>query len=391
MNLDPTQELAVDLIRRAPFGVVTGGPGTGKTTTLRSALDRLDLDGVRYRLASPTGKAAKRMSEATGREASTVHRLLEWTPAGFNRNARNPIDADLVVIDESSMLDTPLAADLMRAIAPTTRLVFVGDANQLPSVGPGRVLADLVESNAVPVARLTTVHRAAAESWVCRNAPRMLTGDGVELDECHDFRFVETEDSARVAEAVRVEVERLGGPTVAQVLAPQRTGPCGVEALSRMMQERFNSTFVVGNGGEWKLGDRSIRTADRVIHTKNNYQLSVFNGEVGDVTGIGERLTVDFGDRKVGYQRGEAVDLDLAYALTVHKSQGSEFPWAVCVVHSAHTYMLTRQLVYTAITRAKKGVVIVGNRAGLRAAFAAKDPPKRNTGLVARMRELRGE
>lgn len=393
MQLDPSQELAVELIRTAAIGVVTGGPGVGKTTTLRTALDRLDVEGVSYRLASPTGKAAKRMSEATGREASTIHRLLEFHPAfGWQRNRHNPLECDLVVIDESSMLDVELGARLIDALTDRTRLILVGDANQLPSVGPGRVLADLVESDAVPVARLTKVHRAAAESWVCRNAPRVLVGDPLELELKHDFRFVEAGTSEDAAALTADVVARI--VPGAQVLAPQRNGPCGVEALNANLQQLLNPARE--DAGEMKLGSTVFRTGDRVIQTVNNYKIAsvdgmpgVFNGEVGEVRAASsDSLEVDFGDRTIVYNKGTAIGLDLAYALTVHKSQGSEFPWVVVVCHSSHSFMLTRQLFYTGITRAKQGVVLVGDRQGLRTALSGKEPPKRNTSLIEQMLEL---
>lgn len=397
MELDPSQQAAVELMLSSPFTIVTGGPGTGKSTTLRVALDRMDERGESYALAAPTGKASKRMQEATGRPASTIHRLLCWTPQGFMFNEGNQLDVDAVIIDESSMLDIELARDLLSAVSVDTRVILVGDANQLPSVGPGRVLADLVESNVVPVARLTTVHRAAAESWVCSQAPNILAGKPLDLSPRHDFRFVEAEDPADAARHVAdlVSSEAYKG---AQVLAPQRNTACGVEALNAALQARLNPKKHEDQP-EWKMGDSAFRRGDRVIQTSNNYKLvcsdgsmGVFNGEVGEIVELSSNvMIVDFGDRKVEYTREAAMGLDLAYALTVHKSQGSEFPWVICVVHSSHTHMLTRQLVYTAITRAKKGVVIVGNRKGLAVATSDKVPPKRNTGLVARMKEIAGE
>jgi exodeoxyribonuclease V alpha subunit len=379
----------------APFGIVTGGPGTGKTFTVRTALDELDARGQIYKLAAPTGKAARRMSEATGRPASTVHRLLGWTPRGWTFDSFNPIEADVVIIDESSMLDIELAAALVDAIGEDTRLIFVGDANQLPSVGPGRVLADLVESEMVPVARLTHVHRAAAESWVCRNAPRVLAGAPLELSNFSDFRYVEAESIDDVAATVRrliAQPEYLG----AQILAPQRNTAAGVEALNAALQQQLNPP---GTRPEWKLGEKLLRVGDRVIQTANAYkleaesgELGVFNGEVGTILEIDNSdMRVDFGDRCVRYSKEAAFALDLAYALTTHKSQGSEFEWVICIVHSAHSYMLTRQLFYTAITRAKKGVVIVGNRKGIEVATSAKPPPPRNTGLVERMRTFEAD
>lgn len=385
MDLDPSQVRAVDLICAAPFAVLTGNPGTGKSTCLRVALDRMDAARETYALASPTGKAAKRMTEATGREASTIHRLLGWTPYGWTFNRGNPLPHDVIIVDESSMMDVELADSLVDALGERARLVLVGDANQLPSVGPGRILADLVDSDLVAVARLTHVHRAAAESWICRNAPRVLTGDALELAPIADFRFFEADDAADVTRVI-TEIVMMPAYKGAQVLGPQRSTACGIEALNTALQARLNPKH--DESVEWKLGERMLRVGDRVIHTVNNYRLGVFNGEVGDVLGADQaQMVVDFGDREVTYTKGEALDLELAYALTVHKSQGSEFPWVVCVVHSAHTFMLTRQLFYTAITRAKQGVVLVGNQKGLAAALSERNPPKRNTSLVARMRE----
>jgi exodeoxyribonuclease V alpha subunit len=384
MQLDPSQERAVELVCTAPFAVVTGGPGTGKSTCLRVALDRMDVARERYVLASPTGKAAKRMTEATGRPSSTIHRLLEWNFRGWGYNADNPLPYDVVIIDEASMLCVELADALADALDDHTRLILVGDANQLPSVGPGRILADLVDAELVPVARLTHVHRAAAESWICRNAPKVLEGVQLELEPMRDFRFFDVDDAQEAARLVG-EIVVMPEYRGAQVLAPQRNTACGVESLNKQLQGQLNPAR--GLAAQWTLGDRILRKGDRVIQTVNNYQLEVFNGEVGEVTTVmDDELVVDFGDRSVTYGKLTAFDLQLAYALTVHKSQGSEFPWVVCVVHSAHSFMLTRHLFYTAITRAKKGVVLVGNRKGLQVATSAKDPPRRNTTLVQRMR-----
>jgi exodeoxyribonuclease V alpha subunit len=398
MHLDPSQERAVELVCTASFAILTGGPGTGKSTCLRVALDRMDAAGKSYALASPTGKAAKRMTEATGRPACTIHRLLGFGREGWGYHAGNTLPFSCIIIDESSMMDLELADALADALAPSTRIIFVGDANQLPSVGPGRILADLVESEAVPVARLTQVHRAAAESWICRNAPKVLAGESLELADCPDFHFVEVEDAGAAGRAV---AELVAKPEYrgAQVLCPQKNTACGVEELNIHLQQKLNPPRAPED--EWQLAAgtayaRTLRLGDRLIMKKNNYKLiasnglmGVFNGEVGEVVGVSpQMLTIDFGDRRVGYDKSSAGDLDLAYALTVHKSQGSEFSWVICVVHSSHTHMLSRHLFYTGITRAKKGVIIVGNRKGLSVATSAKEPPKRNTALVARMREV---
>lgn len=378
--LDPSQEVAVDLACNAPFGVITGGPGVGKSTCLRTAILRMEQRGETFALAAPTGKAAKRLSETTGREATTLHRLLSIGRDG-RRTTTELLDVGTVIVDEASMLDVQLAHTLISSVLASTRIILVGDANQLPSVGPGRILGDLVEAGMVPMARLTTVHRSAAKSWVCRNAPNVLAGHGVELAPQHDFLFVEVE---RADDVTRAVTETLAKEPYqgAQVLCPQRTTSCGVETLNVAIQAAVNP---VGEG--WTIGSSTFRVGDRVIHTANNYTLEVFNGELGHVVSVDDRwMVVDFGDRKVRYSKVDATQLDLAYALTVHKFQGSETPWVIVVVHSAHTFMLTRQLFYTAITRAKKGVVIVGNRKGLEVATSAKMPPPRQTGLIARMR-----
>jgi exodeoxyribonuclease V alpha subunit len=405
MQLDPSQQAAVELGCTVRFGIITGGPGTGKSTSLKAILDELDIAGEHYALAAPTGKAARRMTEAAGglhvpeRQAKTIHRLLEWQRGMFTRNRDNPLDADVVIVDEASMLDVELAADLVRAVRPNARLILVGDANQLPSVGPGRLLADLVESGDVPVARLTHVHRSAAESWICRNAPKVLAGERLELATLPDFRFFEASDGQSAAELVR-QIVRMPEYAGAQVLSPQRTFACGTNELNLSLQAQLNPPAV--SKPEWKIGDRTLRTGDRVIQTVNNYTLNVFNGEVGTIVEIvkpnpldpsatDEIMLIDFGDRVLQFSKSNAINLELAYALTVHKCQGSEFPWVICVVHSSHTHMLSRQLFYTAITRAKKGVVLVGNVDGINVATSAKEPPKRNTMLIERMRKRRNE
>lgn len=393
------------MLLREPLSVLTGGPGCGKSTTLRVLLDRLDerapeVDAkgnelARYLLAAPTGKAARRMQEATGRDASTIHRLLEYGPGfgglGFQRHAKNPIEASLVVVDEASMVDVRLAEALLDAIDPeTTRLAFVGDANQLPSVGPGRVLSDFVESESIPVARLTTLHRAAAESWVCRAAPRMLAGETPDLEAAPDFHFFEVEEAAEAAR-VTLELATSGayGPVPPQVLTPQRPHVIGVTALNRAIQAKVNPARpgeATARRGEGRDAFE-LRMRDRVLQTRNDYQRGVFNGEVGNVVAIGPKaVTVDFDGRAIDFDAMAVRGLDLAYALTIHKSQGSEWPWVIVVCHSAHTFMLSRQLVYTAVTRAKKGVLLVGDKKGLASALKNVAPSQRFTTLAERLR-----
>lgn len=397
LTLDPSQERAVTLMLSKRLGIVTGGPGVGKTTTLRSALDALDKRGSRYMLAAPTGKAARRVFESTGRAAGTIHRLLEFGRDGFARNEHNPLETDVVFIDESSMIDVELGAALVKAIDPKrTRLILIGDANQLPPVGPGRMFGDLVDSGLVPVARLTTLHRSAQESWIHVNAQRVLRGEALDLEARKDFRFIDVgDDATKVLPAVlKLQVETLPKMmvTASQTLIPQRPGVAGIDACNALLQSTLNkkkpgAPFIPrGKGSELRIGDR-------VIQTRNDYSLAnkqgVFNGEIGDIIDIEKGgVTVTFPDRgNVAYTLEQANALQLAYALTVHRYQGSEVPWAVVVAHSTHSYILTRQLLYTAITRGKQGVILVGNKRGIDVALSDKKPLPRNTGLIERMRK----
>lgn len=398
VTLDPSQRRAVDLACTATLGIITGGPGTGKTTCLRYALDILDDRGESYELAAPTGKAAKRMQETTGRwTARTIHRLLEYHPHhGWQRNRRHPLDTDVVIVDESSMIDVELAARLTDAIDVTrTRLIMIGDANQLPPVGPGRVFGDLVDSGLVPTVRLQTLHRAALESWVCQNAPRVLTGEMLELKPRRDFLWVEVEHAADVLEHVRrMVVEHLPeyAGLDAQALIPQRPGVAGILAANRVLQHALNpradGTPYLQRGREGDDDRAELRVGDRVIQTRNDYAIEVFNGEVGAITDIAAgHVRVDFAGREiVTYTLEQANALELAYALTVHRAQGSEFPWVVAVCHSTHSYVLSRQLLYTAITRAKVGVVLIGDDRGLHRALSDARPPTRHTTLIERIR-----
>lgn len=402
ITLDASQARAVELMLRARFGLVTGPPGSGKTTTLRAALAALP-PGERAALAAPTGKAARRMEQSTGRPAVTLHRLLGYRPgAGFTVDA---VDASVVIVDEASMIDYELGLALMERTGHA-RLILVGDADQLPPVGPGRMFGDLVDSEAAPVARLQTQHRAAAESWVARNAPRVLVGGPIELDACPGFELIEVQDAADVPAAVREAIVATGysraaaaaeggmgtGMVPPMVLSPQKPGGAGCDGLGRELDPLLNLHSPAAADGEPTRSrgeDRvGIRLGTRVIQTSNDYGLGVMNGELGVVVDFpaGGPITVHFPDldTAVQYSLSDSDALQQAYALTIHKTQGSEFPHVVCVVHSTHTRMLNRSILYTAITRAKAKVTIVGDRKGIGRALK-KDGARRDTTLIERI------
>ncbi len=389
--LDDVQREAVRLIESAPIGVVTGGPGRGKTTILKEALTNLHD----YELAAPTGKAARRMSEATGREARTIHRLLGWTPKGFTYGSglgQVPLNTDVVLIDESSMVDIKLGASLMSALGNHTRIIFVGDADQLPPVGPGALFRDLIASTRVPVVRLDKLYRAAAESWVCRNAPKILQGQPLETEDIHDFSWYQigdgdAENISQVVLDILKEQMAAGVPLDSmQVLTPMKIREGGTREINAKLQPTLNARGIKGPG--WKLwDDMTIYVADRVMQTKNNYELNVFNGEVGTVYSVDKHeLVVKFdSDAVVTYTHEHARALQLAYASTIHKFQGSEIDDVIVVCHSSQHNMLTRQLFYTAITRAKRRVFLVGDKKGLQTALRTSRDEQRKTRLVARI------
>jgi len=394
--------------------VVTGGPGVGKTTIVRGIVSILARRGCQIALAAPTGRAAKRLSEATGQPATTLHRLLEWRPAqaGFGRTAARPLDADLLVVDEASMLDVRLAADLVAALAPGTRLVLVGDVDQLPSVGPGTVLADLIKSGVVPTVRLTEIFRQAGQSLIVRNAHRIHDGEMPELgprgdaapgrpDEAEaikrDFFVMEEEDPARAALLIRdLVVTRLPRkyglhPHDIQVLSPMHRGELGAGNLNQLLQEALTA----GAPGVTR-GNRLFRAGDKVMQVRNDYDKDVFNGDIGRVERIAsgdgenaaqESAVIRFEDREVPYSLEDLDELQLAYAATVHKSQGSEYPAVVIPVHTQHFVMLQRNLLYTAVTRARQLVVLVGTRKALGIAVRNADVALRGSRLAVRLRD----
>jgi exodeoxyribonuclease V alpha subunit len=386
--LSDEQRAAVRSAATTGCFVLTGGPGVGKTTTTRVLARCLVNLGASVALAAPTGKAAKRMSEVVGLPARTLHRLLGSSAKGFQHGPRDPLPYDVVIVDETSMLDTSLARSLVRAIGPRGRLILVGDADQLPSVGPGQVLRDLLAADRVPTARLSTVFRQAARSRIVTNAHRIREGLLPQFDAPPDLAhgadciFV-TAPAAQVAQvgarwAADLLPAALGVPASdVQALAPL-TRVC--QSLNSTLQERLNPRR---EQAEAAHGALPLREGDRVIQTRNNYDLGVFNGDSGVLTRIkGEILTVDFGDgRLVDYAPFDAIDLDHAYCLTVHRAQGSEWPGVVLLASSSFGPMLSRSLLYTGLTRARRAVVVVGDEQAIARAVHETRDQQRQTGL----------
>jgi exodeoxyribonuclease V alpha subunit len=391
------QQQAVTAAISHKVTILTGGPGTGKTTTLRTLLDLLDRQRRTYVLASPTGRAAKRMAEATGREAKTIHRLLEFKPGeGFGRNENNPIDADLIVIDEASMLDLVLAYNLLRAIGSDSHLLLVGDIDQLPSVGAGDVLRDLIESGVAAVVRLETIFRQAADSLIIRNAHRINQGQMPDTrPDAQDFFLFVKEDPAETA-GLLVDIVGQRVPNKfgldplddIQVLAPMYNGLVGVTRLNQMLQETLNP--MGPRKIERRIGGRTFRTGDKVMQTINNYDKSVYNGDIGRITAIDiieQTLAVNMDGQTVVYDFLETDELIHAYAISVHKSQGAEYPCVVMPVVTQHYMMLQRNLLYTAVTRARRLVILVGTRRAVQIAVRNNPVAKRYTALDWRLKQ----
>lgn len=383
--------------------VVTGGPGTGKTTIVRAILELFCGRSLRVRLCAPTGRAAKRLSESTGREAVTIHRLLGYIPGthDFVHHRENPLDADLLVIDEASMVDVVLMNRLLAAVPPAACVVFVGDVDQLPSVGPGAVLTDLIDSGAVPVVRLTEVHRQAGGSWIVRAAHAVNRGEMPESappGSDGDFFFVEAADPEDVARLIRQMVteripRRFGLDPFRdiQVLTPQVKTALGVAALNKELQAALNPPRP--GVPEVRRYDTVLRPGDKVMQTRNSYDREVFNGDVGRVRAVDpeeQQVVVDFDGRAVTYDFHDLDELQLAYACSIHKSQGSEYPAVVIPVHTQHYTMLQRNLLYTGITRGRKLVALVGSRKALWVAVTTAEVRRRHTLLRWRLAALAG-
>ena len=402
LELAAAQRDAITQAARSKALVVTGGPGVGKTTIVRGILEIFAGRGLRCALCAPTGRAAKRLTETTGREAKTIHRLLEFDPAlgGFKRDAANPLDLDLLVVDEASMVDVALAYQLLRAVPRRACVVLVGDVDQLPSVGPGAVLADVIASRAVPVVRLTEIFRQAGQSWIVRAAHAIRRGEVPESAAPGegDFYFVEAAEPAKVVERIVTMVreripQRFGLDSLrdVQVLTPMNRSELGAHALNARLQEVLNPP---AGGPEVERFGWRFRAGDKVLQTRNNYAKEVFNGDVGRVASVDERereVVVDFDGKAVAYDYGELDEIALAYALTIHKAQGSEYPAVVVPVHTQHALMLRRNLLYTGLTRGKRLVVLVGTRKALEMAVRRQETGRRCSRLCERLRGNAGD
>jgi exodeoxyribonuclease V alpha subunit len=414
ISLDPTlsneQASAIRTALSHPVSILTGGPGTGKTTALKTLIAVLEGAGKSYALASPTGRAAKRLAQATGRQASTIHRMLGFKPGeGFKFNADDPLDIDMLVLDETSMLDLLLANSLLKALRPGTHLLLVGDVDQLPSVGAGDVLRDIIRSGIAPVTRLSVIFRQAAGSHIITNAHRINGGliplfpqatnpeNQIENDTAfaNDFFLFPAETAEEAADWVQQVVcqripQKFGLHPVQeiQVMAPMYRGPVGVTMLNERLQNVLNPSSLMKP--EKRLFGQTFRPGDKVMQIQNNYDKEVFNGDIGFVfaiDAINHNLTIDFEGRAVKYDWNEADQLVLAYAVSVHKAQGSEFPAVVVPLVTAHYLMLQRNLLYTAVTRAKKLCVLVGSRKAIGIAVRNDKVAHRYTALSWRLSE----
>ena len=390
---DEIQRQAIQAALENKVLVLTGGPGTGKTTTTLGMITVFRALGCRVLLAAPTGRAAKRLSEATGMEAKTIHRLLEYKPPeGYQRGPDNPLVGDVLLVDECSMIDLELMQGLLRALPLSMTLVLVGDSDQLPSVGAGNVLRDVIASGVIPVVRLERIFRQAQGSRIIQNAHRVNRGEPMDLNRSRDsdFFFLPVDDPEAAAQEIVTlcrdrlpgyyGVDRLGQ---IQVLSPMQRGPVGTIALNTALQAALNP-----QGPSLRRGSTEFRLGDKVMQIRNDYEKDVFNGDIGIVTAVDEEtqeLVVGFDGRNVFYAQPQLDELRLAYAVTVHKSQGSEYPIVVLPVMTTHYIMLQRNLLYTAITRAKKVLVILGQKKAINIALRNVSGTRRNTRLAQRL------
>ncbi len=422
LELDPRQVRAVEEAVNCGLLIITGGPGTGKTTTINAIIRYFELEQMDILLAAPTGRAAKRMTEATGFEAKTIHRLLEMNGSPgedgsvsmkFERNEENPLDADVIIIDEMSMVDIQLMQSLLKAVNVGTRLILVGDVNQLPSVGPGNVLKDMIYSGCYNVVKLTHIFRQAAESDIIVNAHRINEGQPVDLTKrSRDFLFIRRDSPDAVISAmITLMTQKLPAyvhaePFDIQILTPMRKGALGVERLNNILQAYLNPPD--GKKAEHETGGVVFREGDKVMQIRNNYQLAweirglhdipvdtgmgVFNGDMGvirEIDPFAETLTVEFDEgRMAEYEFGQLEELELAYAVTIHKSQGSEYPAVIIPVYSGPRMLMTRNLIYTAVTRARTCVCLVGIPQAFQEMADNRMEQRRYSGLRERIREI---
>lgn len=433
LSLDRLQEQAVHEAVNSGLLVITGGPGTGKTTTINTIIRYFDLEGMEILLAAPTGRAAKRMTEATGWEARTIHRMLELVPAAapggehgsgkpgmagmhFDRNEENPLDADVIIIDEMSMVDISLMHSLLRAVNVGTRLILVGDVDQLPSVGPGNVLRDIIDSGCFNIVKLTNIFRQAARSDIVVNAHKINSGEQVDLGKrSNDFLFIRRDSPDAVIAAVITLIRQKlpdyvnARPYDIQVMTPMRKGVLGVERLNQILQNSLNPPDK--DKKEKEAGGIIYRTGDKVMQIRNNYQLEwevlnrygvptdkgagIFNGDVGVIREINEYaefLTVEFDEGKmIEYSFKQLEELELAYAITVHKSQGSEYPAVIIPMYNGPRMLMTRNLLYTAVTRARSCVCLVGQPDAFYTMASNCVEQKRYSGLKMRVEEIHSQ
>ncbi len=399
VRLNTEQREAVKTALTSPVSVLTGGPGTGKTTTVQTIIHVLETVGARYQLASPTGRAAKRLTEATGRPAQTIHRLLEVSPGEgmrFKRNEDNPLQTEMLIVDEASMIDVLLMNHLLKAVPPGAHLLLVGDVDQLPSVGAGSVLRDIIRSGVVPVVTLKEIFRQPEGSYIIINAHRVNKGlmPIIDNQSARDFFLFKVDDPERAADLVvdivQNRIPRRFGlqPKEIQVLSPMHRGPVGVGNLNLRLQEALNPPHP--KKPERRVGGRLFRLGDKVMEIRNNYDKEVYNGDWGHIVRLNvemQEIVVDFEGRRVPYGFLELDELILAYAISIHKAQGSEYPAVVVPVMTTHYVMLHRNLLYTAITRAQRLVVLVGQLRALAIAVHNARSMARYSGLVERLKE----
>ena len=425
IELEELQQRAVlESVKNGVF-VLSGGPGTGKTTTINTMIHYFEAEGMDILLAAPTGRAAKRMTEATGYEARTIHRLLELNGAmleeenrygrnaRFEKNEENPLEADVVIVDEMSMVDIHLFQSLLRAVTPGTRLILVGDVNQLPSVGPGQVLRDLINSGAFSVVELKKIFRQAGESDIVVNAHKINAGQEIPLDnKSRDFFFLERSDVQVIYKHMILLIQEKmpryvqAGPLDIQVLTPMRKGNLGVEVLNQVLQAYLNPKDA--SKKEYQSGSTLFREGDKVMQTKNNYQLEwdivskygipvdhgvgIFNGDMGILKEIDEyaqTVMIEYDEqRRVNYAFAQLEEVELAYAITIHKSQGSEYPAVIMPLLGGPRMLFNRNLLYTGVTRARNCVTILGSRQVVQDMIANESEARRYTSLDVRIKEV---